>query len=149
MRIYQATVTDLTGITELALLLWPGHTHAELADEFREILDEGETAIYLAREADRDIGFAQCSIRHDYVEGTDQSPVGYLEGLFVREAYRRQGVARQLIRACEEWARAQGCTQLASDCELGNTDSLAFHLQAGFTEANRIICFVKDIVPSA
>ncbi len=149
MRVYQATMANLISITELALLLWPDHTQAELADEFRKILAAGKTAVFLASESDCEIGFAQCSIRYDYVEGTDHSPVGYLEGLFVREAYRRQGIARELIRACEKWACTQGCTQLASDCELGNTDSLAFHLQAGFTEANRVICFVKDIVPSA
>ena len=139
-------MVNLDSITEMALLLWPDNTSGGLTEEFREILAAGKTAIFLASEDNLDIGFAQCSLRSDYVEGTDHSPVGYLEGVFIRKGYRRQGIARQLIHACEEWASAQGCTQLASDCELDNTDSLAFHLQAGFIEANRIICFVKEIV---
>lgn len=30
-------------------------------------------------------------------------------------------------------------------CELDNTGSIAFHLAAGFAEANRIVCFVKSM----
>ncbi len=38
-----------------------------------------------------------------------------------------------------------GCREFAGDCELGNTDSLGFHLSMGFAEANRIICFTKKL----
>lgn len=51
----------------------------------------------------------------------------------------------QLLKACEGWARTRGCTQFASDCELMNSDSIRFHSRAGFTEANRIVCFVKKL----
>jgi aminoglycoside 6'-N-acetyltransferase I len=71
--------------------------------------------------------------------------VGYLEGIFVREAYRRRGFAGELLAACEGWARSRGCVEFASDCELSNACSLAFHLCAGFSEANRIICFAKKL----
>ena len=50
-----------------------------------------------------------------------------------------------MLAACEDWARSQGCTEFASDCELENTDSLAFHLKCGFEEMNRIICFAKKL----
>ena len=53
--------------------------------------------------------------------------------------------AKQLLSECERWARKQGCKQFASDCELYNETSLAFHLKVGFTEANRIICFTKEL----
>ena len=52
-----------------------------------------------------------------------------------------------LLAACEAWAASQGSREFASDCELDNTGSLAFHLHSGFTEANRIICFVKPLQP--
>ena len=90
-------------------------------------------------------GFAQCQLRRDYVEGTSSSPVGYLEGIYVDEARRRRGHARELLRACEAWAKERGCTEFASDCELDNAASLAFHLHAGFEEANRLICFAKRL----
>ena len=36
-------------------------------------------------------------VRHDYVEGCETSPVGYLEGVSVHEAYRHQGIV--ILRA--------------------------------------------------
>ncbi len=91
------------------------------------------------------MGFAQCQLRRDYVEGTESSPVGYLEGIFVEESARGGGVAKALLSACEKWAGEQGCREFASDCELSNAVSLAFHLALGFQEANRIICFTKKL----
>ena len=38
-----------------------------------------------------------------------------------------------------------GCSEFASDCELSNEASLAFHLKMGFAEANRVICFAKTL----
>ena len=99
----------------------------------------------LCEQAGQAVGFAQCGLRHDYVEGTHGGPVGYLEGVFVLPAHRRRGVARALVRACCEWARTRGCREFASDCELENADSLAFHLGVGFQEANRVICFVRRL----
>ena len=68
-----------------------------------------------------------------------------MEGIYVDEARRRRGHARELLRACEAWAKERGCTEFASDCELDNAASLAFHLHAGFEEANRLICFAKRL----
>ena len=73
------------------------------------------------------IGFAQCQLRYDYVEGTSTSPVGYLEGIFVKESYRSKGYAKELLTECEVWAKGNGCQEFASDCEIDNINSLHFH----------------------
>jgi aminoglycoside 6'-N-acetyltransferase I len=91
------------------------------------------------------LGFVQCQLRNDYVEGTSTSPVGYLEGIFIQKEYRHSGYARELLLKCEKWAKEKQCTEFASDCELDNDTSLEFHLSMGFKEANRIICFTKNI----
>ncbi len=116
-----------------------------MAAEYTALLSNGECAVFLAEQDGNAVGFAQCQLRHDYVEGTDSSPVGYLEGIYVDAPYRDRGIARSLLSACEDWARGMGCMEFASDCELQNTDSFRFHLAAGFTEANRIICFTKKL----
>ena len=67
------------------------------------------------------VGFAQCRLRNDYVEGTKSSPVGYLEGVYVVKLYRNRGYAKDLIAACERWAKDKGCSEFAGDCEEGNT----------------------------
>ena len=143
--IHKAEWADLDDLTALALKLWPHHEKMELRAGLEEILAKPDAAFFLAKCDGQSVGFAQCQLRHDYVEGTASSPVGYLEGIFVEEAFQGNGVAKKLLTACEAWARAQGCREFASDCELGNTRSLAFHLALGFEEANRIICFTKKL----
>ena len=142
--IKQAEIKDLPMITELACKLWPDNTAEEMCAEMGEILAKTDSAFFLAYVEDVPIGFAQCQLRYDYVEGTDSSPVGYLEGIYVASEYRKHGIARELLAACETWAKSKDCTEFASDCELENVQSLQFHLKVGFEEANRIVCFTKS-----
>ena len=143
--IRKAEIKDLHILSELACQLWPDNTVEEMRLEFSEIITKTDAAFFLAYVEETAIGFAQCQLRHDYVEGTDSSPVGYLEGIYVADGYRKQGVAKELLSACESWAKTKGCTEFASDCELTNMESLKFHLSMGFEEANRIICFAKKL----
>ncbi len=142
--IRKAELGDLDALTDLALKLWPNHEEGELRSDLAEILEKPDAAFFLAEEG-KPLGFAQCQLRWDYVEGTESSPVGYLEGIFVEDDFRSRGTARKLLSACESWAKTQGCLEFASDCELTNSASLAFHLAVGFEEANRIICFTKKL----
>ncbi|WP_461226891.1 aminoglycoside 6'-N-acetyltransferase [Lacticaseibacillus suihuaensis] len=140
-----AAIQDLDQLTELAAQLWPHHNVGALKAELAAIIARDQSQFFLIGAIDSPIGFAQCSLRHDYVEGTSTSPVGYLEGIFVKPAERRRGYARALVAGCEAWAKAQGCTEFASDCELDNLASLRFHQALHVTEANRIICFTKAL----
>lgn len=145
MKIKRAILEDAMTIANLAIQMWEAHTMEELTQDFVEYINSNNVVVFLAISETQVIGFAQCGLRHDYVEGTDSSPVCYLEGVFVTEEYRKQGVAKELLVACQSWAQEQGCTEFASDCELINEDSLKFHLKMGFEEANRIICFTKKL----
>lgn len=144
-KICAACEDDLPDVVRLAFGLWPEHDPKELEAECADLLKTGTLfALYEAPNG-VPVGFAQCQLRHDYVEGTETSPVGYLEGIYVEPAFRGQGIARELLHFCEDWAREKGCREFASDCELTNTESLHFHLHTGFREANRIICFCKKL----
>jgi aminoglycoside 6'-N-acetyltransferase I len=61
----------------------------------------------------------------------------------VEPAARGQGFGTALVKAAEEWGRAQGCTELAPDTEIANVESAAVHRHVGFVEVERIICFRK------
>lgn len=129
----------------LALLLWPSHSKEEMEREFQALLQNPDAAVFLAWQKDQAVGFAQCGIRRDYVEGSSSSPVGYLEGIYVLPDYRRRGLARELLARCEGWSREKGCREMGSDCSLGNLDSQRFHLGSGFNEAGQIRCFIKPL----
>ncbi|MER1993155.1 MAG: aminoglycoside 6'-N-acetyltransferase [Eubacteriales bacterium] len=144
-NIRQAAAEDAGQVAALACELWPDHTPEEMTEEYARLLSADDAAVFLYGKDGEAAGFAQCQLRHDYVEGTQTSPVGYLEGVWVKETERMQGIARGLVAACEQWAKDQGCTEFASDCELVNTVSQAFHRAIGFEEANRLVAYVRKI----
>ena len=146
MYFRHATIGDIERVTELAHLLWSDTPYEELRDEVIETVQRNTEVIIIALTGEYCIGFAHCALRYDYVEGTSGlGNVGYLEGIYVREKYRDRGIARMLCETCGDWAKQNGCTEFASDCEIDNIDSYRFHLSIGFTEVNRIICFVKNL----
>lgn len=141
----KATKDDIHILAEMAVQMWSSHTVDDLENEFAEEIDNNKSVFFINYSDNLPIGFAQCALRTDYVEGTKSSPVGYLEGIFVESGYRKNGYAKELLLACEIWAKDMGCSEFASDCELDNIESLKFHIAIGFDEANRIICFKKNI----
>lgn len=143
--IYKATESDIPAVARMAVMMWDSHTVEELCGTFAEVIGGEESAVFVAKADNQPVGFAQCQLRRDYVEGTHSSPVGYLEGLFVMPQCRNRGYAKAMLAKCEEWAKSKGCSEFASDCELDNDVSLDFHLGVGFKEASRIICFTKKL----
>jgi aminoglycoside 6'-N-acetyltransferase I len=147
LTLERCTNLDQPGWLDFRLALWPDAT----ADDHR-----GYMAISLAQperylqlmmyDANRaPIGFIEGSIRSDYVNGTETSPVGFVEGVYVAPAWRRHGVARQLFAAIGDWARARGCHELASDALLDNEISQRAHVALGFEETERVVYFVKKL----
>ena len=134
---------DLEILANLAILMWDSNSVNELIVEFSEIISKGKAQFFLKYKNDIPIGFAQCQLRYDYVEGTKTTPVGYLEGIFIKDGYRNKGYAKELLLECEAWAKYNGCQEFSSDCEIDNINRLHFHKAMDFTEANRIICFTK------
>lgn len=136
---------NLEAWVQLGLELWPNNERNELQTEFGNLLRLGNTQTFLYRVGKEFVGFVQMSIRTDYVEGSSSSPVGYVEGIYVQESFRKRRIAKRLLQKGEEWARAQGCSQIGSDMVFGNDLSYNFHLGVGFKEASRIVCFIKDL----
>lgn len=91
--IRQAEKTDISLLAGLAVQLWPAHTVSELENEFENIMRSGDAAFFILFDNGKPAGFAQCQLRRDYVEGAQSSPVGYLEGIFVAENYRKKDMA--------------------------------------------------------
>lgn len=140
-----ATVADLDAVTTLACKLWPDEDRSTLRQDFATLIDNNAHGILVYRRENTVIGFIHISLRNDYVEGSTTSPVGYIEGIYVEEAFRLQRVGHELIRGAEAWARKRGCIEIGSDVELHNAASQDFHKQVGFIESNRVVMYIKTI----
>lgn len=143
--IKKAEIKDSSTLAHMAVMMWQDSSISELEEDFKQIINNDNAIVFIKFADKKPVGFAQCQLRFDYIEGTQTSPVGYLEGIFVLEQYRNNGYAKKLLKACEQWAKEKNCSEFASDCELDNYNSYKFHMAAGFTEANRIICFKKGL----
>lgn len=124
--------------------LWPGPGSEAHPEEIGRYLsgEASEPQEVLVAEASPGhlVGFAELSIR-PCAEGCLTSRVGYLEGWYVDPEWRRRGVGRELVLAALSWARAQRCTEFASDTALDNEDSQRAHRALGFEEVGRAVCY--------
>ena len=125
--------------------LWPHCPKEQHLEEMKTYLSSGDKSIFLAFHENTVIGFCECSIRHDYVEGSTANPTAYLEGIFVAVAFRKQRIATNLLQYAEIWAKKLGCHELGSDANISNQASIDMHLSLGFIEKSRIVHFIKSI----
>ncbi|WP_435355840.1 aminoglycoside 6'-N-acetyltransferase [Emticicia sp. SJ17W-69] len=142
----EITKDDFDSWLNMAKLLWQDSEIDELKEELNTILYSTTEKAFIAKNSNHEpIGFANISIRVDYVEGAEKSPTGYLEGIFVNKRYRRQGIAQGLLKIGEAWLRQNNCTQIGSDTWLTNIESQKFHTSIGFREEERLVHFLKNI----
>jgi aminoglycoside 6'-N-acetyltransferase I len=146
MTIEPLSNQNLAILARLTLYLWPDCILEEEIQHWRRVLPAGRETAFLAYDEKMEyVGFITLSLRYEYVEGTQTSPVGYVEGIWVAEGCRKEGVGRKLVEAGEQWSREKGCREMASDAELHNWLSQAFHERLGFEEVNRVVCYKKGI----
>lgn len=110
------------------------------------VADQRRYANFLAYSAAKEaIGLAEVSVRSDYVNGTQTSPVAFVEGLYVVPHARRNGVAAALVAAACDWGRGAGCREIASDAPLDNSISHVVHRALGFEETERVVYFRRKL----
>ena len=145
MNIEQCTPEARPQWVSMRRRLWPElNEEANTRDAARVYADPDRFGIFVAMDdAHKLIGWAEVSVRSDYVNGCETSPVGFLEGIFVIPQARRRGVARALCRRAEEWARERDCQEFASDTLVENVESHAMHGALGFEEMERVVYFKK------
>ena len=138
---------DHAGWLDLRRALWPEGSVEEHRDEMAAFCASPERFVqFVAREpAGPAMGLVEAALRSDYVNGTDSSPVAFLEGIFVAPQFRGRGVARALVQAVERWALGCGCSEFASDAALDNERSHAMHRALGFVETERVVYFRKPL----
>jgi aminoglycoside 6'-N-acetyltransferase I len=123
--------------------LWPERPREEHLAEMRDYTSGACIVAFVAGHEHLE-GFVEASLR-TVAEGCATSPVGYIEGIYVRPKCRRRGIGGALIAAAEGWAISRGCTEMASDCLLNNSDSERFHRDMGYSVVERLVHFRRNL----
>jgi aminoglycoside 6'-N-acetyltransferase I len=151
LTIRAARVEDREQLVEMRYELWPESTREEqereVDAEFAGEASGGLPKVILVSVKDSGglIGFLEAGLR-SHADGCDTAlPVGYVEGWFVREPWRGRGVGAELMRAAEEWAREQGCREMASDALVDNVGSQNAHEALGFEVVDRCVHYRKRL----
>jgi aminoglycoside 6'-N-acetyltransferase I len=146
-----AQSTDRCDLAKLRTLLWPDTQIEEHLIELDDIFLKGTNstlpmAIPVAYDENGAlIGFIEVAMRSHADGCSPTRPVGFVEGWFVRESFRKQGIGRKLMRAAEEWARSQHCIEMGSDALIENQESQDAHKALGFEVVDRCVHFRKTL----
>ncbi len=122
--------------------LWPEASGEEHARDIDDMLRSDRSWGFIAELDGAPAGFAELAIR-DYANGCASRPVPFLEGIFVRDEFRRRAVGARLLTYVEEFIAARGFTEIGSDTDVANTASHAAHRGWGFVETERVVYFRK------
>ena len=151
VRIRPAEPRDIAETSKLFHDLWPEGTLEEHARELVTLVagDFPGTLpgiVFVAIDPDgRVIGFIEVDLR-SHADGCDPArPTAFLEGWYVATAWRRKRVGAKLVAAAEEWARNQGCTEIASDTWWDALDSQRAHERLGFEVVDRCVHYRKNL----
>jgi aminoglycoside 6'-N-acetyltransferase I len=137
--------SDRWAWAEMRAALWPEESHQTHAEEVDRLLGSEDTWGLIAETNDgAPVGFAEIAIRK-YANGCTTRPVPFLEGIWVKAEFRRQGVGARLIESAAAFLSNRGYREIGSDAEIENRDSHAAHAGWGFTETERVVYFRKAI----
>ena len=106
------SIENIQPLTELMLELWPDCSFNEEYENCVRILKSENETCFLVREGKNYVAFIQLAIRFDYVEGSTNPSIAYVEGIYVKPSFRRIGVGNRLITCGKDWAAQKGYKQL-------------------------------------
>ena len=124
--------------------LWPKYSDEALLAEIERIFKSGKRSAYVAEADGEPAGFAEYALR-DYANGCHSQPVPFLEGVWISEKFRSQGIAKALVQYLEQKARMAGFKEFGSDVELSNYPSQLMHERLGFKQTEKVIYYRKEL----
>jgi len=145
IKVRQAHPSDKEKLAKMQEQLWPEASLEEHRKELDSILPSRlngtlPMAVLVSQGEEGGLtGFIEVGLR-SHADGCDPArPVGFVEGWFVHEARRKQGIGSALMRSAEAWARNQGRLEMASDTWIDDETSLRTHQAVGFEVADRCV----------
>ncbi len=147
LTIRPATRADLDELAPLRQALWPDGSIEEHTGELVRVLDGTLSSLpyvaLVAEVGERIVGFVEVGLR-SHADGCDPArAVGFIEGWYVVDSQRRQGIGCALIDVAEDWARDHGCAEVASDALADNVPSQQAHEAFGYEIVDRCVHYRK------
>lgn len=102
-------------------------------DYFEHIYNKPQNIIFVAKENDNTvIGYAYCKITMDI-----DKKIALIDGIYVEEKYRNQGIATQIIEECKRWAAKMEAKILELNVVSKNENAINLYKKIGFDEFSK------------
>jgi aminoglycoside 6'-N-acetyltransferase I len=141
----QIEVHDRALWAQLRAELWPDESVETHHKELNEFLERGNFWGFVAELSDGTAaGFAEVAIR-DYANGSVSRPVAFLEGIWIRQQFRRPRLGARLLQTVESFLVSRGFAELGADAFIDDRESR--HMRAGASrKRNASYIFVRTSI---
>lgn len=92
-----------------------------------------DSILLIAKEEEDVIGYAYCKI-NELSGGPIVSKVTLLDGIYIEEDYRKQGIGLKLINECKNWSIEIGADYFEIKVTSENINALKLYEQIGFKD---------------
>ncbi|MNO12370.1 acetyltransferase [compost metagenome] len=128
MLIRTALISDAQEISRLSGELGYAAEASQMAERLRYLTGQSDNIVYVADAGGQLVGWIHAEVRF-LVESPSFVEIS---GLVVDSAHRGEGIGRELITQCEEWAARTGFTKLRVRTNQTRSDAVQFYNRLGF-----------------
>lgn len=129
LRIRLATLDDAEAVASLLAELGYSQEVSTAAQSLQSALADPQQAVFVAEFDGAVVGLAAVTRLFYFHLG---QPIARLSSLVVSETMRSQQLGRQLLQTAEQWARANGCSQLELTSSVKRERAHAFYQRVGY-----------------
>ena len=105
---------------------------------FENLYDNEYNKIFVAKDSENIVGYAYCKIT--WVEnGPAKELEAVLDGIYVEESYRNQGIATKLLNVAKEWAINKNVKYLTINVLEKNEVALKLYYKSGFNDFEKCL----------
>ncbi|MBI1782865.1 MAG: GNAT family N-acetyltransferase [Sphingobacteriales bacterium] len=125
-----AMISDAADMAVLNTQLGYPSTTESLTQNLEKVLILPDNIVFVAEHHHKVVGWTNIRLNSTIESGT----VCEIWGLIVDEAYRGNGIGKELIQRAKEWTKQQGINKLRVRTNVKRKDAHRFYFREGFTE---------------
>ncbi|MGC5323830.1 GNAT family N-acetyltransferase [Brevibacillus sp. SYSU BS000544] len=112
-----------------------------MVERFQLISSRTDHVVYVAESNQKLVGWIHANVRLLI----ESSPFVEICGLVIDSANRGEGIGKQLVKTCEQWAANSGFTKIRVRTNQTRSDAVHFYTRIGFTHKKSQYILDKEI----
>ncbi|UOQ86564.1 GNAT family N-acetyltransferase [Gracilibacillus salinarum] len=147
MEIYQATIADLDGVSDLFNLyrvFYQQTSNVEGAQTYiRQRIENNDSVIFVVKKGQQYLGFTQL---YPSFSSISMSKAWILNDLYVDAEARKQGVGELLLHKAKEHAIETGANSISLSTALNNTGAQRLYEKNGYVRDSQFYHYELSLV---